>query len=63
MKLLIILLNCLSQNAEYYNYQNPSWCNPELQRLVNLKKIVHKKYKISASQYDYIEFFNLRKEC
>ena len=25
-----------------FNHQNPAWCNPELRRLVNLKKIAHK---------------------
>lgn len=31
--------------------------------MINLKKLAHKKFKISALQSDYLKFSNLFKEC
>lgn len=39
------------------------WANPELRKLINLKKIAHQKYKLTKNYDDYCAFSNLRKEC
>lgn len=49
--------------SKIFNNQCPSWFNADLRKLVKLKKLAHKKFKISALQSDYLEFSKLRKEC
>ncbi|KAL4126168.1 hypothetical protein QTP88_010394 [Uroleucon formosanum] len=50
-------------NTKIYNSYSPAWANAELRNLIVKKKCAHKKYKLSTSFANYIEFSELRKKC
>jgi len=43
--------------------QNIIWSNKPLRNLVRLKKLAHKKYKLTNSNIDYDTLSDLRKKC
>lgn len=45
------------------NVQNTIWSNKSLRNLIKLKKLAHKKYKLTNSNIDYDTFSDLRKKC
>jgi len=45
------------------NSNFPCWYGRDLQRLVILKKIAHKKYKTTLNAYHYAQFKSLRTQC
>jgi hypothetical protein len=49
--------------SKIFDNQCSFWFNANLCKLVKLKKLAHKKFKMSALQSDYLEFSKLRIEC
>lgn len=49
--------------TKIYSSYSPAWANAELRNLIIKKKCAHKKYKLSTSFANYMEFSELRKKC